>query len=154
MENATEKSGQKRGRKHGKTIALLEFVVVAILSGSTFYEYLHNALLQSYLKTAIESNAPILQFALPVGVLAIGGSIFIQRRRDAREARLALWREQILANMKFGDAVLPQADSLPHHQVIFERPARDNTFIIRKTSKKGRLSRIREAEKLPPDEST
>ena len=143
--------GQKR--KHRKASALLELVLVAILSASTFYEYLHNAILQSYVKSAIESNAPILQFALPVGAVAIGGSLFLQRRRDTREAHAAILREQILANMRFGDAVLPHADTLPHHQMMFERPAREKNFVVRRTNKKGRLSRIHGAQKLPHEES-
>src|SRR5712692_5264895 len=148
MEQAPNKTTQNLSRKHGRATAVLELILVTILSGSIFYEYLHNAFLQSYVKNAIESNAPILQFALPVGLAAIGGSIFIQRRREARESQAAILREQILTNMRFGDAVLPHAETLPHHPIVFERPARDNSFVIRKTTKKGRLSRIREAERL------
>jgi len=154
MDRTSNNASQTQSRKHGRATAFLEFVLVAILSGSIFYEYLHNAFVQSYVRNAIESNAPILQFALPVGVAAIGGSIFLQRRRDAREAQAAILREQILTNMRFGDAVLPHAETLPHHPIVFERPARDNSFVIRKTTKKGRLSRIREAERLPPEEPT
>jgi hypothetical protein len=153
MEKSANMEGQEQSRRHGRAKALLELVLVAVLSGSTFYEYLHNAVLQSYVKNTIDSNAPILQFALPVGAAAIGASVFLQRRRDAREVRAAVLREQILANMRFGEAVLPHAETLPHRMMVFERPARDDNFVIRKTNKKGRLSRIREAEKMPPEDS-
>ncbi len=154
MEKSSNREREGGSRKRGRAKALLELSLVAILSGSTFYEYLRNALPLTSVKNAIEANASILQFALPVGVAAIGGSIFLQRRRDAREVRAAVLREQILANMRFGDAVLPHAETLPHRQMVFERPARDNNFVIRKTTKKGRLSRIREAERMPPEDST
>ena len=141
MENAADKTSKSHTRKHGKTAGMLEFVILAILSSSIFYKYLHNALLQDYVKNAIVSNAPILQFAVPVGGAAIVGSFFLQRRRDARDAQASLAREEILNNMRFGDAVLPHAETLPHHQMVFERPARDTSFQIRKTRKKGRLSK-------------
>jgi len=154
VEKDSNQKGEVRGRKHGRAVALLEFVLTAVLSGSIFYEYMHNSLLQNYLRNAISSNAPVLQFALPVSVAAIAGTLFFQRRRDARETRLALLREQILSNMKFGEAVLPHAETIPHHQIVFERPARDNSFPIGVTNKKGKLSKIREAERLPPDDSS
>jgi hypothetical protein len=154
MEIVSNTARENSKRKHRRVAGLLEFVVVVILSGLTFYEYLRNEVLQSYVKNAIDTNAPVLQFALPVGVVAIGASIFLQRRRDMRENRAALWREQLLANIKFGDAVLPHADTLPHHQIFFDSQPRDDSFIIRKTNKKGRLSRVRDAEKLPPGESS
>ena len=151
MEKAPNKTAQNLSRKHGRATAVLEFILVAILSGSIFYEYLHNAFLQSYVKSAIQSNAPILQFALPVGLAAIGGSIFIQRRREARESRAAILREQILTNMRFGDAVLPHAENIPHHQMIFQGPPDEQNLAFRKKNKKGRLSRNRDAERLPPE---
>ena len=151
MEQAPNKTPQNLSRKHGRATAALEFILVTILSGSIFYEYLHNAFLQSYVKNAIQSNAPILQFALPVGLAAIGGSIFVQRRREARESRAALLREQILTNMRFGDAVLPHAETIPHHQIIFQGPPDEQNFVFRKKNKKGRLSRNRDAERLPPE---
>ena len=154
MEKDSGEKGEVRGRKHGRAVALLEFVLTAVLSGSIFYEYMHNSLLQNYVKSAIESNSPVLQFALPVSVAVIAGTLFLQRRRDARETRLALLREQILSNMKFGEAVLPLAETIPHYQMIFERPARDSSFPTGVTNKKGKISRIREAERLPPDDSS
>lgn len=150
----SDKTNKTKGHRHGKAVALLEFVFVAILSGSIFYEYLHNAFLQDYVKNAIESNASILQFAVPVGFAAIAGSLLFQRRREASEARAALRREEIIRGLKFGDSVLPFAETLPHHQMVFERPARDSSFQIRKTRKKGRLSRIHQGEKLPPENSS
>jgi len=149
-ENSTTPVSKPR-RKHGRATAFLEFVLVTILSGSIFYEYLHNAFIQSYVRNAVETNAPILQFALPVGIAAIGGSVFLQRRRDSRESRAAILREQIITNMRFGESVLPHAETIPHRQMIFERPARDDNFVFQKTTKRGRISRIREAERLPEE---
>ena len=151
MEQAPNKTTQNLSKKHGRTTALLEFLLVTILSGSIFYEYLHNAFLQSYVKNAIQSNAPILQFALPAGLAAIGGSIFIQRRKEARESRAAILREQILTNMRFGDAVLPHAETISHYQMIFQGPPDEQDSGFRKRSKRGRLSRNRDAERLPPE---
>src|SRR5207249_10026022 len=51
--------------------------------------------------------------------------------------------EEMHSNMKFGEAVLPHAETIPHHQMVFERPARDSSFPIG----------VREAERLPPDDS-
>jgi len=151
MEQAPNKPAQNLSKKHRRATAALEFILVTILSGSIFYEYLHNAFIQSYVKNAIETNAPILQFALPVGLAAIGGSIFIQRRREARESRAAILREQILTNMRFGDAVLPHAETIPHYQMIFQGPPDEQDYAFRKKNKRGRLSRNRDAERLPPE---
>ncbi len=154
MENGSEQAKVAHGKRHSRAVFLLELVAVTALSGWIFFEYLHNVSLQDYVKNAIESNATILQFAAPVGVVVIAGSLFLQRRRDLREERAARLREELLRNMKFGDSVLPHAETLPHHPMVFERPARDPNFQFRKTRKKGRISRIREAERLPPGDSS
>ncbi len=154
MENESQQSMGAHRHRHSKAKFLLELFVVTALSGWVFSEYLRNASLQDYVKNAIASNTTVLQFAVPVGIVAIASSLFFQRRRDIREERAALLREELLRNMKFGDPVLPHAETLPHHPMVFERPARDPNFQFRKTRKKGRLSRVREAEKLPPGESS
>ncbi len=153
MEENSGSSASKSKRKHGRVTALLEFVLVTILSGSIFYEYLHNTFLQSYVRNAVQTNAPILQFALPVGLAAIGGSVFLQRRREARESRAAILRERIITNMRFGDAVLPHPEKVPHQVMTFEGPSTDDNSFFRKTSKKGRISRNRAAERLPEESS-
>ncbi len=153
MEENSGSPASKPKRKHGRAAAFLEFVFVTILSGSIFYEYLHNAFIQSYVRNAVETNASILQFALPVGVAAIGGSVFLQRRRDARESRAAILRERIITNMRFGEAVLPHAETIPHQAMIFEGPAGDNNLAFPKSNKIGRIPRIRDAERLPEESS-
>src|SRR5713101_6153790 len=43
-----------------------------------------------------------------------------------------------------GKQCLPHAETIPHHQMVFERPARDSSFPVG----------VREAERLPPDDSS
>ncbi len=87
MEQAPHKPAQNLSKKHRRATAALEFILVTILSGSIFYEYLHNAFIQSYVKNAIETNAPILQFALPVG---LGISCCNLERADSNKHEI--WR--------------------------------------------------------------
>ncbi len=154
MDNGSQQAPVEHGHGHSKAKFLSELFVLTVLSGGIFFEYLHNASLQDYVKNAIYSNATLLQFALPVGALAIASSLFFQRRQSLREERAARFREEILRSMKFGDPVLPHAETVPHHPMVFERPARDPNFQFRKTRKKGRLSRVREAEKLSPGDTS
>lgn len=150
-ENSSNTS-QVKTKSHGKAYAALELIFVFILSGSIFYEYVHNTSLQSYVRNAIQSNTPILQFALPVGVAAIGGSLFLQRRKEARESQAALLREELLTRIRFGEAALPHAESIPHYRMVFESPEDTDDVALRRTNKKGRLSRNRAAERLPPED--
>src|SRR5712692_7964757 len=85
MENGSQQPTVEHGHQHSKAKFLLELLVLTGLSGWIFFEYLHNASLPDYVKNAIESNATILQFAVPVGVVAIASALFLQRRRDLRE---------------------------------------------------------------------
>ncbi len=153
MEENSVSPASKPKKKHGRVTALLEFVMVTILSGSIFYEYLHNAFLQSYVRNAVQTNAPILQFALPVGLAAIGGSVFLQRRKEARESRAAILRERIITNMRFGEAVLPHPETVPHQMMTFQGPSTDDNNVFRRTNKRGRISRNRAAERLPEESS-
>ena len=73
------------------------------------------------------------------------GEVRGRKHGRADSFRLYSFREEEMhSNMKFGEAVLPHAETMPHHQMVFERPARDSSFPIG----------VREAERLPPDDSS
>jgi hypothetical protein len=124
-------------------IALL-FLELGIVAVSTwaFLKYEGTSLAQTILGNFFKSGPSALPLTL-VGVL--GGtlvSIPFLRRRGRRRT--------------------PQETNLPfvghnrakvHPLMLTPRPSRDPNFLIRKTKRKGRISRNRSGERLPPNNS-
>jgi hypothetical protein len=147
----SEKNLQRKEHKHTKAVILLELGIVLVLSGMIFMEYLHNVYLQDYVRNTILSNASILQIAVPVGFVAITASLFLQRKRDARDAQAALRREEILRKIKFAPTTLP-IQNVPHQLFIIPRPARDTQFRIKKNRNKGKIARNTAGQRISPED--
>lgn len=153
METQVERNPQRKKPGHAKTVILLELGIVLVLSGLILMEYLHNVYLQDYVHNTIASNASILQIAVPVGFLTITASLILQRKRDAREAQAALRREEILKKINFAPTTLP-VQKVPHQVFTIPRPARDSQFRIKKTRNKGKISRNRGGQRVPPEDKS
>ena len=148
-EEAAVKDEKGRAAGHSRAVLLGELVLAVVLSGWILVEYLHNVYLQNYVKSTIDSNASILQFAVPIGFAVIISSLLLQRRSESREAQAALRREEALRKIKF---VVPprRVENVPHHLFTIPRPARDPNFRIKKKTAKGRMARNRAGQRLPP----
>jgi hypothetical protein len=147
------KNLQRKEHRHTKAVILLEFGIVLVLSGLILMEYLHNVYLQDYVRNTITSNAPILQIAVPVGFVSIAASLYLQRKRDAREVQAALRREEILRKITFAPTTLP-VQQVPHQLFTIPRPARDSQFRVKKTRNKGKISRNRGGQRIPPEDKS
>ncbi len=152
-EKVSEEPNRMRTPRHTKTVMLLEFVVVTFLSGWIVLEYLHNVFLQDYVRTTIDSNASILQFAVPIGLTVILSSLYLQRKRSAHEAQAALKREEILRKINFIPVTRP-TQQVPHQVFAIPRPARDTKFRIQKTRSRGKISRNRAGQRIPPEDDS
>jgi hypothetical protein len=140
---------QGRGPKHSKVATVAELALGVILSGWIVVEYLRNASLQDYVKSTINSNSSILQFTVPIGVVLIVGSVFIRKRNESREAQAALRREEALRKINFSPTPMP-VKNVPHQLFTIPRPARDPNFRVGKKRPKGKISRNRGGQRLPP----
>lgn len=125
-------------------VVLLAFTTFGFLVGWVIVEYLHNVYLQQYLSITIRSPGSVLRAALPLGILSVAVSVILRARGNRR-----------LRPTPDGSVLLPRSTVQPtvsHPLFLFERPARDSKFVVRRTRASGRISRIREAERLPPSE--
>ncbi len=141
MEDRMKPNRSNSGKADG--IALLAFTILGFLTGWVVVEYLHNVYLQEYISGIIRSHGSFLTVALPSGILMGAAAVFLRGRSRRTEATLG--RSQLLPM-----TVAESKDS--HPLFLFDRPARDSKFLIRKTRSPGRISRIRAAERLPPGE--
>ncbi len=143
MEDRVERPNRSNsGRADG--VVLLAFTILGFLVGWVVVEYLHNVYLQEYLSSIIRSYGSLLRVALPSGVFLAAVAVFLRGRRNGR-LQATLGRSQLL----------PMTGAEPkvsHPLFLFERPARDSKFVVRRTRVPGRISRIRAAERLPPGE--
>ena len=149
----SKKNLQRKEHKHTKAVILLEFGIVLVLSSLILMEYLHNVYLQDYVRNTVASNASILQIAVPVGFVAITASLFLQRKRDARDAQAALRREEILRKIKFAPTTIP-VQNVPHQLFTIPRPARDTQFRIKKTRNKGKIARNSAGQRISPEDKS
>ena len=130
------------GRADGAV--LLAFTILGFLVGWVAVEYLHNVYLQQYLSGIIRSSGSVLRIALPLGVFSIAASVFLRGRRN-RRLRSTLEESALFPRS-------PVHPTVSHPLFLFERPARDSKFVVRRTKASGRISRVRDAERLPPGE--
>lgn len=127
-----------------KTIVLILFVSVVLLSGWTLLKYLHYASLQGYILDSIRLSLSTLQIEIALaGLTGLLASIFLKSRRRSRKANASPLK---MKRVSFG----PTTGKPVHPLMMTQRPARDTKFVIRKTRNRGRISRNRMGERLPP----
>jgi hypothetical protein len=125
-----------------KALLITFFLSTVALSGWTLLKYLHPSSLQGYIQESIKLSLSSFQIEIAlVGLTGLVASIFLQRRRRSRRANAAQPR---MIPMSFGN------EKPVHPLMMTQRPARDAKFVIRKTRNRGRVSRNRMGERLPP----
>jgi len=135
-------SQRSRTRVVIKTITFTLSVSLVLLSGWTLAKYLHYAFLQGYIVEGIKLSLSTFQIEIALaGLTGLLASILIQSRRRSRKARAGSLK---MTPLTFGNG------KPVHPLMMTQRPARDTKFVIRKTSKPGRISRNRMGERLPP----
>lgn len=141
-ERSSSASRRTRGSAIAKAVAVALLVSAVVFSGWTALKYFHYSSFQGYIRESIQfglSNFQIeIAFAGLTGLLA---SLFFRGRRRSRRTRV---RPLKMTPMTFGT-------TKPVHPLMMTpRPARDSKFVIRKTRNRGRISRNRMGERLPP----
>ncbi len=112
------------------------------LSGWTLLKYLRPGSLQGYVQEGIKLSLSNLQIEIALaGLTGLVASIFLQRRRRSRKT---IATQPRMIPMSFGN------ENPVHPLMMTQRPARDTKFVIRKTRNRGRISRNRMGERLPP----
>ncbi len=141
-ENIPATSQRSRTRVVIKTITFTLSVSLVLLSGWTLVNYLHYASLQGYIVEGIKLSLSTFQIEIALaGLTGLLASLLIQSRRRSRKARAGPLK---MTRLNFGTG------KPVHPLMMTQRPARDTKFVIRKTSKPGRISRNRMGERLPP----
>ena len=136
--------------RHARTPAVVKallitlFVSTVFLSSWTLLKYLHlgSPSLQGYIQEGIKLSVSNLQIEIALaGLTGLLASVFLRgRRRSAKTKPSQL--KMIPMNLGDGRPV--------HPLMMTQRPSRDTKFVIRKTRNRGRLSRNRMGEILPP----
>jgi hypothetical protein len=127
-------------RGNAKPVRLLSLGIVAVLVGWIAVAYLHVLKFQEYVAHFIPPSGSILRIPL---IAAFGGmvlSIPILRRLSRRDKTSQVKQQPMPQHLSSG----------VHPLFMTSRPARDMNFVIRKTKNRGRISRNRAGERLPP----
>jgi hypothetical protein len=125
-----------------KTITITLFTLTVLFSGWTLLKYTHYPFISGYLQEGIQLGLSTLQIEIALaGLTGLMTSLFLRGRRRSRKTEV---RPLKMAPMSFG------ASKPVHPLMMTQRPARDTKFVIRKTRNRGRISRNRMGERLPP----
>jgi hypothetical protein len=118
------------------------FMSAALLSTWTILKYFQYTSIQSYIQEGFELRLSTFQIEIALaGLTGLTASVLLQVRRRSRKVRAPLPK---MTAMSFGS-------TKPVHPLMMtQRPARDTKFVIRKTRNRGRISRNRMGERLPP----
>ena len=133
-------TGSRKTRGNTKLVGTVFLGIMVILSAWFAVAYFHIAYLERYIVDSINPNGSILRVTL---IATLGGfilSVPILRSLSRREKTSQVRVQPI-----------PQIRSPRVHPLFTtSRPARDTNFVIRKTRNRGRISRNRAGERLPP----
>jgi hypothetical protein len=125
-----------------KALLITFFLSTVALSGWTLLKYLRPGSLQGYVQEGIRLSLSNLQIEIALaGLTGLVASIFLQRRRRSIKASATQPR---MIPMSFG------SEKPVHPLMMTQRPSRDTKFVIRKTRNRGRISRNRMGERMPP----
>ena len=128
--------------RSSKTLNLILGTIAILLIAWTYSAYSHNIPLQNYVINLIRTSLSTLRVTL---IVSFGGTLlsipFLARRSHKRKKLKApAPPSTVLYSAKV------------HPLMMTPRPARDSGFVIRKTIKRGRISRNRAGERLPPSD--
>lgn len=130
----------QKTRGKTKLVGSLFLGILVLLSVWISVAYFHVAYLEDYIANIIKPTGSLLRVTL---IAALGGfimSIPILRSLSRKDRTPQ-------AKMK----PIPQYRKQQVHPLFMtSRPARDTNFVIRKTKNRGKISRNRDGERLPP----
>jgi len=130
----------RKTRRNAKLVGIVFLGIMVILSAWFAVSYFHIAYLQRYIVDTINRNGSILRVML---IATLGGfilSVPILRSLSQREKTSQVKVQPV-----------PEFRSPRVHPLFTtSRPSRDTNFVIRKTRNRGRISRNRAGERLPP----
>ncbi len=130
----------RKTRRNAKLVGIVFLGIMVILSAWFAVSYFHIAYLQRYIVDTISPNGSILRVML---IATLGGfilSVPILRSLSRREKTSQVKVQPV-----------PEFRSPRVHPLFTtSRPSRDTNFVIRKTRNRGRISRNRAGERLPP----
>ena len=125
-----------------KALLLTIFVSAMLFSSWTLLKPLHSASLQGYVQEGIKLSVSNFQIDIAIaGLTGLLTTLFFQGRRHSRKNKASRLK---MTPMTFGSA------GPLHPLMMTQRPARDTSFVIRKTRNRGRISRNRMGERLAP----
>ncbi len=130
----------RKTRRNAKLVGIVFLGIMVILSAWFAVSYFHIAYLQRYIVDTINPNGSILRVML---IATLGGFILsvpilrsLSRREKTSQVKVQL---------------VPEFRSPRVHPLFTtSRPSRDTNFVIRKTRNRGRISRNRAGERIPP----
>jgi len=130
----------RKTRRSAKLVGTVFLGIVVILSAWFALAYFHVAYLQRYILDSINPNGSILRVIL---IATLGGFILSVPilRSLSRNEKTSQVKVQPVPGFRS-----PRV----HPLFTTSRPARDTNFVIRKTRNRGRISRNRAGERLPP----
>ena len=138
----THNNESQKTSGNAKLVGSLLLVITVLLSAWIAVAHFHIALLQGYITSIITPNGSVLRVTL---IAAFGGfilSIPILRSLSPKDRT---------SNVKV-EPIPQYRNPRVHPLFMTSRPARDTNFVIRKTKNRGRISRNRAGERLPPSD--
>ena len=133
---------RSRTKALAKTLACAMLFSGIIVSGWTALRLFHVSSLGGLITESAQLGLSSLQIELTVaGSMGLLASLALQRRRRSRKI---LTGPPKMRQMTF------EIGKPAHPLMMTPRPARDKNFVIKKTRNKGRISRNRMGERLPP----
>src|SRR3989454_12329379 len=125
-----------------KALLFTIFVSAMLFSSWILLKPLLSASLQGYVQEGVKLSVSNFQIDIAIaGLTGLVTTLFLQGRRRSRKNRPSRLK---MTPMTFGSA-------RPLHPLMMtQRPARDTSFVIRKTRNRGRISRNRMGERLAP----
>jgi hypothetical protein len=138
--DAMRNSDSEKTGGSAKLVSLLLLGSFLLLSAWIAIAYFHVAYLQGYITGVVTPNGSVLRVTL---ISAFGGfllSIPILRSLSRKDKPSRIEVQPMHQNRSPRD----------HPLFMTSRPARDTNFVIRKTKNRGRISRNRAGERLPP----
>src|SRR2546422_10696617 len=144
MSNNDRMNNTDAQKTRGKTklVGSLFLGILVLLSAWISVAYFHAAYLQEYITNIIKPTSSLLRVTL---IAAFGGFILSIPilRTLSRKDKTPQGKEQ---------PIIQYQNPQIHPLFMTSRPARDTNFVIRKTKNRGKISRNRAGERLPPSD--
>ena len=142
VENAASEPHTGKTKIFLKTVGysiLFIGILFSVWTGLKFFQY---SSIQGLIRESAQLGLSNFQIEIAsAGLMGLLATVFVQRRRRVKKNNP---RPLKMTPVSFS----PKKDV--HPLMMTPRPARDTNFVIRKTRNRGRISRNRMGERLPP----